>query len=167
MQISVIGSGGNILEEVSKLAEELGREIAKAGATLVCGGMGGVMEAACRGAKESGGKTVGILPRGPDECNDYLDVKIPTDIGYARNFLVARCSDSAIAISGALGTLSEVCLALEAGKKVILLEGSGGVVDEFHKMDDVPGVREKYEGHGGKLLSAKTANEAVQLALSD
>jgi len=164
-QITVIGSGGNISDELKALTEEVGREIAKAGAILVCGGGAGVMEAACKGAKEAGGTTLGILPGGPEEANPYVDVKIPTEIGYARNFLVSRSGDSIIVVNGALGTLSEICMALEQGKKVVLLEGTGGVVDAFSKIEEVPGIKEKYQGRGGRLLRAKTPNEAVELAV--
>jgi len=167
MQITVIGSGGNVSDELYAKAEEIGREIAKAGATLVCGGGAGVMEAACKGAKAEGGKTVGILPRGPEEANEFVDIKIPTELGYARNFLVARSGDAIIAVNGSLGTLSEICLALEQGKPVVLLEGSGGVTDFFPKIDELEGIKEKYEGRGGKLFKAKSAKEAVEIAVRE
>jgi uncharacterized protein (TIGR00725 family) len=87
---------------------------------LVCGGLGGVMEAACRGAKESGGTTVGILP-GTDRsaANPYVDVAVATGLGEARNALVVRAADALVAIGGGYGTLSEVALALKAGKRVV------------------------------------------------
>jgi uncharacterized protein (TIGR00725 family) len=90
------------------------------GATLVCGGLGGVMEGACRGAREGGGQTVGILP-GQDkaQANRYVDIPIVTDLGQARNVLVVRNSDLLIAISGGYGTLSEISIALKIGKPVI------------------------------------------------
>jgi uncharacterized protein (TIGR00725 family) len=86
---------------------------------LVCGGLGGVMQAACRGAKEAGGTTVGILP-GHDrgEANEFVDVAIPTGLGEARNALVVRAADALIAVGGGYGTLSEIALALKAGKRV-------------------------------------------------
>ncbi len=87
---------------------------------LICGGLGGVMEAACRGARESGGTTVGILP-GTDRsaANPYVDIAIPTGLGEARNAIVARSADALIAIGGAYGTLSEIAFALKAGKRVV------------------------------------------------
>jgi uncharacterized protein (TIGR00725 family) len=87
---------------------------------LVCGGLGGVMEAACKGAKESGGTTVGILP-GLDraDANPYVEVAVATGLGEARNALVVRAADALIAIGGGYGTLSEVALALRAGKRVV------------------------------------------------
>jgi len=86
---------------------------------VVCGGLGGVMEAACRGAKEAGATTVGILP-GADRsaANPFVDVAIPTGLGEARNALVVRAADALIAVGGAYGTLSEIALALKAGKRV-------------------------------------------------
>jgi uncharacterized protein (TIGR00725 family) len=86
---------------------------------LVCGGLGGVMEAACRGAREAGGTTVGLLP-GTDrtEANEFVDVVIPTGLGEGRNALVVRAADALIAVGGGYGTLSEIALALKAGKRV-------------------------------------------------
>ncbi len=102
------------------LAEEVGRLIAAAGYTLVCGGLTGVMEAACRGAKAAGGQTVGILPgmeRG--EANPYVDIAIPTGLGQMRNAVIALTADIVIAIGGGFGTLSEIGHALRYGKAVI------------------------------------------------
>ena len=110
--LAVIGSAG-CSEEVAALAEAVGREIARAGAVLVCGGRGGVMEAACRGAKAERGTTVGILP-GLDrrEANPYVDIPIVTGLGEARNAVVVRTADAVVAVSGGFGTLSEIGLAL-------------------------------------------------------
>jgi uncharacterized protein (TIGR00725 family) len=104
-------------------AEEVGRLVAEAGAVVVCGGLGGVMEAACRGAKRAGGTTVGILP-GADRAaaNRYVDVALPTGLGEARNALVVRAADVLVAVGGSHGTLSEIALALKAGKRVIGLD---------------------------------------------
>ena len=87
---------------------------------LVCGGLGGVMEAACRGAKEAGATTVGILP-GTDRAaaNPFVDVAVPTGLGEARNALVVRAADALVAVGGGHGTLSEIALALKAGKRVV------------------------------------------------
>jgi uncharacterized protein (TIGR00725 family) len=87
---------------------------------LVCGGLGGVMEAACRGAKEGGGTTVGILPGSErSAANEFVDVAIPTGLGEARNALVVRAADALIAVGGGYGTLSEIAFALKAGKPVV------------------------------------------------
>jgi len=105
------------------MAEEVGRLVAQRGGVLVCGGLGGVMDAACRGARAQGGTTIGILP-GLDRsaANPHVDVAIPTGLGEARNALVVRAADVLIAVGGAYGTLSEIALALGAGKRVIGLD---------------------------------------------
>jgi len=119
MNISVVG-GYKCAKKVYVAAEELGVLIAKEGWILVCGGGPGVMEAACRGAKKAGGLTVGILPSyDGKEANRYLDVKITTGLGYARNVLVVRAADVVIAVDGKYGTLSEVAFALNEGKPVV------------------------------------------------
>jgi uncharacterized protein (TIGR00725 family) len=121
--ISVIGAGQASDDEMAA-AEEIGRRLAEAGAVLVCGGLGGVMEAACRGAKGCGGMTVGILPgMRREDGNPYLDVAIPTGLGEMRNALVVRASDGLVAVGGEFGTLSEIALALKAGKPVVALGG--------------------------------------------
>jgi uncharacterized protein (TIGR00725 family) len=98
----------------------VGRLLARRGAVVVCGGLGGVMEAACRGASREGGTTVGVLP-GLDRgaANPFVSVAVPTGLGEARNALVVRAADALIAVGGAYGTLSEIALALKAGKPVI------------------------------------------------
>jgi uncharacterized protein (TIGR00725 family) len=117
--VAVIGPGG----EVEDAAAEVGRLVAERGAVVVCGGLGGTMEAACRGAKDAGGLTVGILP-GSDrsQANPFVDVALPTGLGEARNALVVRAADVVIAVGGGYGTLSEIALALKAGKRVIGLD---------------------------------------------
>jgi uncharacterized protein (TIGR00725 family) len=109
------GDGGDLAA-----AETVGRELGRRGAVLVCGGLGGVMEAACRGAREAGATTVGLLP-GHDRsaANEFVDVAIATGLGEARNALVVRAADAVIAIDGGHGTLSEIALALKAGKRVV------------------------------------------------
>ena len=101
-------------------AELVGRELGSRGVVLICGGRGGVMEAACRGAKDAGGLTVGILP-GLDraDANPYVDVVIATGLGEARNALVVNAADAVIAVGSGYGTLSEIGLALRAGKRVV------------------------------------------------
>jgi len=110
--IAVIGES-HVTPENAKYAEEVGAEIAKAGATLVCGGLKGVMEHACKGAKSVGGVTIGILPGSKrEEANPYVDYPIITGIGYARNKLVVKSGHVVIAVGGSYGTLSEIAFAL-------------------------------------------------------
>lgn len=120
--IGVIGQG-ECDATLAAVAEETGRLIAEAGALLVCGGMGGVMEAACRGAQAAGGTTIGILQGGDrSEASPYLTIAIPTGIGEARNLAIIRTADVLIAIGGSYGTLSEIGFALKMGKRVIGLQ---------------------------------------------
>ena len=118
MRISVIG-GGRIGEDDTEIAHRVGRLLGERDHTLVCGGRGGVMEAACRGAKETGGRTIGILPGDSAvDANDHVDVPIVTSMGNARNVLVVLNGEGAIAIDGAYGTLSEIAHALDFGRPV-------------------------------------------------
>ena len=113
LQISVIGSGDTATEEALLLAEEVGRELGSRRITVISGGLFGVMEAVCKGVKEAGGTTIGILPgSSPNESNAYVDIKICTGIGYARNLAVVKSGLAVIAVSGAFGTLSEIGHAL-------------------------------------------------------
>ena len=120
--VAVVGPGTASGEQAAA-AEAVGAGLARAGAVLVCGGRGGAMEAACRGAREAEGTTVGILP-GIDrrEANPYVDVAIPTGLGELRNGLVVRAADAVIAVAGEYGTLSEIGFALKTGKPVVGLE---------------------------------------------
>lgn len=120
--IAVIGSS-RPTEKERGLAREVGRLVARAGATLVCGGLGGVMEEACRGASEEGGLTVGILP-GNDrrDANPHVRVAIATGMGEARNIIIVKSADCCIAVGGGYGTLSEIALALRTGTPVVGLE---------------------------------------------
>ena len=128
--VAVVGASRATAEQEAD-AEEVGRLLAEAGAVVVCGGRGGVMEAVSRGASEAGGVVVGVLP-GLDraEGNEWLTVALPTGMGELRNGLVVRAADAVIAVGGEYGTLSEVALALQAGRRVIGLGfafGLGGV----------------------------------------
>lgn len=119
MIIAVIGNA-ECPVDVARQAEEVGRLLADAGATLICGGLGGVMEAACRGTKGAGGLTIGILPgTSRQEANPYVDIPIATGMGQARNVIVAISAQAVIAISGGYGTLSEIGLALKHGVPVV------------------------------------------------
>jgi uncharacterized protein (TIGR00725 family) len=143
--IGVIGAG-DCSEDVYKLAEQVGERIAKAGAVLVCGGLGGVMEAASKGAKKEGGTTIGILPGiDKNQANSYIDFPIVTGLGEGRNLLVIRNSDVVIALPGKYGTLSEIGFCLALGKPVIGLF-------TWDISEDI--------------IKAKDAEEAVKIALS-
>jgi len=127
------------------VAEEVGRGLASRGCIVVCGGLGGVMAAACRGAKEAGGTTVGILPGGDrGAANRWIDVALPSGLGEARNALVVRAADALVAVGGGFGTLSEIALALKAGKRVVGLD--------TWKVDGI--------------VRASSAQEAVEVALT-
>jgi len=143
IRIAVIG-GSRAGRQAVDAAFEVGRLIARAGAIVVCGGLGGVMEAACRGAREEGGLVVGILPGGsPADANPWVDVPIATGLGYTRNSLVVMNADAIIAVDGEFGTLSEIAYGKIHGKKVV---GLGTW--------DVKGV-----------ITATTPEEAVRLSL--
>jgi len=150
--IGVIGSG-SCNDEIYEMARKVGDGIAKAGAILVCGGLGGVMEGACRGAYEAGGQTVGILP-GPDkaQANPYVGIPVVTDLGHARNILIVRTSDMLVAISGGYGTLSEISIGLKLGKPVIGLgtwpnmEGIQYVKTPKEVMDAVCNLGQQWHG---------------------
>jgi len=153
--IAVCGPNEPTEEEVG-LAEEVGRMIGRAGCALVCGGRDGVMAAACRGAKQSGGTTIGILPGyDPAEANAWVDFPIPTGLGHARNAIVVASGDAIIAIGGGFGTLSEIALALKMGKPVVAL-GSW-------ELD--PQRVARFSGES-TYHAVATAEEAVNTALS-
>jgi len=113
------------------IAKQVGRCIAKRGGVLVCGGRGGIMEAACKGAKEENGISVGIMPQTKDEANEFVDIAIPTGIGHKRNFLVVSAGEAIIVIGGRWGTLNEISHAMIFEKPLILIKGTGGCVDEI------------------------------------
>ena len=145
-QIGVIGAG-NCDESIAMIAEEVGREIAKRGAVLICGGLGGVMQAAACGAKQEGGTTIGILPGSRrEDANPYIDIVILSAMGHARNAIIAQSCDALIAIDGEYGTLSEIALSLKMGKKVVVLES-------------------EWEIEGTRV--AKDAQEAVNMAFGE
>ena len=140
-------------EAEAALAEEVGRRLAQAGVGIVCGGRGGVMEAACRGANLAGGLTVGLLPGdSPAEGNDYLTVAVPTGVGQARNVMVVRAGEAVIAIGGGFGTLSEIAHALRLAKPVVAV-GSWGATSP--------------DGASLPVRRAATARQAVELALGE
>jgi hypothetical protein len=117
--VAVVGAGDAPPDDLAA-AEEVGRLLADAGAVVVCGGLGGAMEAACRGARRAGGLTLGILPGDRrDRANPWVTVAVPTGMGELRNGLVVRTADVVLAIGGEYGTLSEIALALKLGRPVV------------------------------------------------
>ena len=151
MLIAIVGDG-HCSAEVAALAEAVGRELARCGAVLVCGGLGGVMEAACRGAKAAGGLTVGILPGSSrKDANPHIDVSIVTGMGEARNVLVVRSAQAVIAIHGEYGTLSEIAHALKMGIPVVGL-------DTWHLVKD----GQEREA----IVRAETPRQAVEQAIA-
>lgn len=153
-QVSVIGSGGCGEEtEAWRLAEEVGRLLAEAGVTIVCGGGPGVMEAVARGAAAAGGNVIGVLPWvSVDDANPYCSQVVATGIGQARNLAVVASGEAAIAISGEWGTLSEIALARNLGRTVIALRSWS-----------VSGRKEMEGGPG--IVPVETAEQAVAAAL--
>jgi len=151
LMIAVIGDA-TCDDETARLAEEVGRALAARGAIVVCGGLGGVMEAACRGAKEAGGLTIGILPgTSRADANPYVDIPIVTGMDQARNVIVVRTAQAVIAVRGQFGTLSEIAHALKLGIPVVGLQ-----TWELRKEGKaVPGV-----------LCAHSPQEAVDTALA-
>jgi len=119
MIVAVVGASQCTPQE-AEIAEAVGRELARRDAILICGGRGGVMEAACRGAKAGGGRTVGILPgTSRHQANPYVDIPIVTGPGEARNLIIVRSADAVIAVGGEYGTLSEIAFALKLGVPVV------------------------------------------------
>ncbi|MDP9070761.1 MAG: TIGR00725 family protein [Actinomycetota bacterium] len=119
VHVAVVGAG-EAVGAVLAQAEAVGAGLAAGGAVVVCGGLGGVMAAACRGAKAAGGTTLGILPGTErSEANPWVDIAVPTGMGEARNALVVRSADAVVAVAGEYGTLSEIALALKLGRPVI------------------------------------------------
>jgi uncharacterized protein (TIGR00725 family) len=153
-QVAVIGGSG--IEEGSEtwqLAEEVGRGLAEAGVTVVCGGGGGVMEAASRAAAEAGGEVIGIVPgTSPDDANEYCSHVVAAGIGHARNLGVVSSGEAVIAIGGEWGTLSEIGFARVIGHEVIALRS--WELNGRERMTGGPGV-----------VAADTAAEAVGAAL--
>jgi len=150
MYIGVIGSG-QCDSEMAEIAYKVGKNVAQKGAILICGGLGGVMEAACKGAKDAGGLTVGILPSKTRKyANPFVDVVIPTGMAEARNALVVGASDVIIAIGGEFGTLSEIGLALKMGKPIVGID-----TWEFSKKGKLAET----------IILAKSPVEAVERAL--
>ena len=130
-QILIIGNNENgFTPALEKTSYETGFEVAKSGATLITGGLGGVMKAAARGAKDANGLVIGIIPQNdPSFANEHCDVVIPTGIGLARDFITALSGDGVIIIGGGAGTLSETCAAYMHKRPVVAINNTGGIAD--------------------------------------
>jgi uncharacterized protein (TIGR00725 family) len=154
-QVAVIGSSGAKLEsELGVLAEEVGRRLAEAGVTVVCGAGGGVMEAAARGAAGAGGRVIGIA-QGDSiaDANPYCTEVVASGIGHARNLAVVASGEVVIAVGGEWGTLSEIGLARTIGRTVVALRS--WELNGYERMQGAPGV-----------VPTETAEQAVALALA-
>jgi len=162
LHIVVVGSDKDHCSEKAKeIAYEVGKEIAKAGAIILTGGQFGVMEAASKGAQENNGLVVGILPRADKfHGNEYIDVVIPTGIGFARGQALINSADGVIAVEGGTGTLSELCVSYWSKIPTVAIIGSGGTADKFagQKLDS----RER-----APIVGVKTAKEAVEYILKN
>jgi uncharacterized protein (TIGR00725 family) len=153
--IGVIGAG-TCDDRIRDLAYRVGKGIAAAGYPLICGGLGGVMAAACRGAHSAGGMTIGVLPGdSPDLANRHVTIPIATGIGIARNVIIVRSSRVLIAISGGSGTLSEIAFALQLGVPVVSLESHTPSPDITIATDPDDAVRAALQLAGLKPLKRK------------
>ena len=132
-QILVIGNNEDSSNPaLEKIAYDTGMEVAKSGSVLVTGGLGGVMRAACNGAKDAGGLTVGIIPQNdPSFANEFCDIVIPSGLGLARDFVNALSADGVIIIGGGSGTLSETCAAYMYKKPIVAIKNTGGTAEMF------------------------------------
>ena len=159
-QILVIGNNDNgCTPESEKLAYDVGSEVAKSNSVLITGGLGGVMRAASRGAQESGGITVGIIPQDDSShANEFCNIVIPSGMGLTRDFLNALSADGVIVIGGGSGTLSELCAAYMYKKPIVALKNSGGTASKYS---------DGYLDHrkNVKIIGAETTQQAIKYIL--
>lgn len=158
--ISICGSDGcdeKLTSYALEVAEKVGMLVAQQNGIIVCGGLDGVMRAACRGAKKQGGTTIGIMPYEKNAANEFIDIAIPTGLGNIRNYLVSRTGDVTIAISGRWGTLNEICFRMISEKPLILIKGTGGCVDEIINGNIMQGIEYSF-------IVTDSAEEAVKKA---
>jgi hypothetical protein len=160
-QILVIGFGKDHCPELAyRTAYHVGLEIAKRGAVLLTGGLGGVMEAASHGAKDGGGFVVGIIPQDDKRAaNDFCDVVIATGLGFARDFLTAYSADAIIIVGGGVGTMIEAAAAYQKNIPIVAVKGTGGVADRYADtyLDD-----RKVE----RIMGETTPEKAVGMAMA-
>jgi uncharacterized protein (TIGR00725 family) len=161
-QIAVIGYNKDRSTDQSRnIAFEVGVEVARSGSVLICGGLGGVMESACMGAKEYNGVTVGIIPQEEFSfANEFCDIVICTGIGFARDFIVATSCDGIIAIGGGVGTLIELGVGYMIKKIMVAVSGSGGIAEMY-------GGKFLDERNRVPIIVAKDAYSAVQIVLNN
>ncbi len=153
--IGVCG-GANISPPVYRIAEELGKEIAKAGYIIICGGKSGTMEAVCKGAKNQNGITIGILPESTSiNANKYVDIKIPTGLGEARNVVLINSADGIITVAGESGTLNEIALAWRSNKPIVAITSTGGWSQKIKKNSQIDSTRTD------QIIQAENPAEAV------
>lgn len=160
--IGVSGSNAgdeNLTSEILSMAERVGYLIAEKGGILICGGLGGIMEASAKGAKKAGGITVGILPGKKETANPYIDIPIATNLGFYRNYIIVYSADSLISICGRWGTLNEISMSVALSKPTILLSTSDGISEILSRKEFLHKMKRK-------PLIAKTPEEAVELAFS-
>ena len=161
-QILVIGNNDNgCTPELEKVAYDVGSEVAKSNSVLITGGLGGVMRAACHGAQESGGTTIGIIPQdNSSHANEFCDIVIPSGMGLTRDFLNALSADGVIVVGGGSGTLSEICAAYMYKKPIVTLKNSGGIASKY---------ADTYLDHrkNVKIIGVETPKEAVELIFKE
>ena len=145
LRVTVVGAS-RCDQATASIAERVGHEIARRGGVLICGGLGGAMEAAARGAKAAGGTTVGILP-GPDgeDANPYIDIPIATGMGEARNVINVRAADAVVAVAGSYGTMSEIAVALGLGIPVVAVSSWDDFEDAVHVRTPEAAVEKAFE----------------------
>ena len=164
--VAVIGDGdpsGPEAQRILDWAEEVGQLLARAGATVVTGGLAGVMEAASRGAAAAGGRTVGVLPGAdPDASNRYIQIPIATGLGVARNLVVVTAADAVVAIGGRHGTLSEIALALRMGRHVVALSSWRVETDQRLGGPRIHRARDPHEAAAVALRLAHAGPESAQ-----
>jgi uncharacterized protein (TIGR00725 family) len=153
--IAVVGAG-DASAQLTWIAEEVGAGLAQAGAVVVTGGLGGVMEAASRGAKSRRGTTLGVLP-GTDreDANGWVDIAVPTGMGEMRNALIVRIADAVVAVGGGTGTLSEIAFALKSGKPVVGL--ASWDIDGMVRVDDPAEAVARVIGHSASALPSRSS----------
>jgi len=159
-QILVIGNNDNgCTPDIEKLAYDMGSKIAKSNSVLITGGLGGVMRAACHGAHDADGITVGIIPQNDFSlANEFCDIVIPSGMGLMRDFLNALSADGVIVIGGGSGTLSEICAAYMYKKPIIALKNSGGTASKY--ADQFLDHRKNV-----KIIGVETTDEAIKYVL--
>jgi len=161
-QILIIGNNENgCTKELEKIAYNAGSEVAKSESVLITGGLGGVMRAACRGAQESGGTTIGIIPQdNSSHANEFCDIVIPSGMGLTRDFLNALSADGVIVVGGGSGTLSEICAAYMYKKPIVTLKNSGGIASKY---------ADTYLDHrkNVKIVGVETPQQAIKYILEN